>query len=236
MDPVATGDESRGTRPPTAPLVPRRQGAPSPASHAAACAPPALLFPASHLLSATDDVPQRPTGLPMTIRVDGAQADCVDPHTLGAVYRITTLALGMLGQEHSVKQLVCIGATAVHVWGTGSPKKVIYPTTPCHDDGCRYMTPSDDEMGKWVRVYLDKVRHCFPILDVCHLGRRESGEEVAGVFEPRNWVQDAEDRCISAGKELSNENVMLHWDSLDAGVISTQAEVSACSTPMILPS
>jgi hypothetical protein len=59
-------------------------------------------------MSPTDDVPERPTGLPMMIHMDRAQADCVDPHILGAIYSITALALGILEQEHSVKQLVCI--------------------------------------------------------------------------------------------------------------------------------
>ncbi|KAH6623930.1 hypothetical protein F5144DRAFT_633179 [Chaetomium tenue] len=206
------------------PFVPRRQGPSSPASHPDACPSPASLVPASTPSPAAGDVPQRPTTLPMTIRVDGVQPNRVDPDILGVVYRTTALALGMLSHEHSIKQLVCIGATAIHVWGTRTAKDIIYPTTPCcRGDGCRYMKPSDHEMERWVRFFLDKVRHCSPPHDVRHIDPDSDGE-VYGQFDPCNWVHDAEDRCTSAGKELTDENVMLHWDPLGAGVISTQAE------------
>ena len=227
MDPIATNDEPRDARGPTNPPLPLYQGAPPSAANPPAAVPPSSATPDPGPPSPTDDVPERPTGLPITIRMEGAQTNCVGPHILGTVYRIAALALSILEQEHSVKQLVCIGVTSIQVWGTGrDPKRVQYPTTPCDDGGGWYMTPSDDEMGWWVQFYLQKIRHCLPTLNICDLGAYGGSMKVRGMFTPRNWVRDAEDRCISAGQEPNNGNVMLHWDPLDVGVIHFDTEVS----------
>jgi hypothetical protein len=77
-----------------------------------------------------------------------------------------------------------------------------------------------------VQLYLQKVRYCLPTLNICDLGACGTNEEVCGKFVPRNWVRDAEDRCVSVSQEPSNGNVVLHWDPLDAGVIYLNADVS----------
>jgi hypothetical protein len=155
----------------------------------------------------------------------GKPAENLSPDLLGAVYRVINLALDVLEQERSLERLTYIGATSVHDWGKRKdPREIIYPTTPCNDEKYRNKKPTSVEMGRWVQVFLQKVRHCFPPVDIRPI---ESGPHA--MFGLSDWVQDARERCARARKQPSNENIMLSWDAMDSGVMRLDILVSTFS-------
>ncbi|KAH6846970.1 hypothetical protein B0I37DRAFT_353760 [Chaetomium sp. MPI-CAGE-AT-0009] len=154
--------------------------------------------------------------MPMRIHMQGKDTDNLDPDALGAVYRMIRLALDILAHERSVEKMVYIGAHSVQSWGDRKhPKQIIYPTTPSSDEKSRYKKPSDREMGRWVAVFLGKIRHCFPRIDI-----RELDEGTHAMFgRLDSWVEDARQSCFDAHQEPTQENVMLHWHALDSGLM-----------------
>lgn len=157
--------------------------------------------------------------------MDGKPAKSLKPDLLGAVHRVINLALDVLEQERSIEMLIYIGATCVQDWGARSnPKQIIYPATPSSGERYRNKKPSSAEMGKWVQVYLRKIRQCFPPIDIRRL---EDGTHA--MFGLLDWEQEARESCVRARKPATNENVMLHWHALDSGVMRLHVDVRTCS-------
>lgn len=151
----------------------------------------------------------------------------LSPDLRGAVYRVIGLALDVLEQERSFEKLIHIGATSVQDWGKRkSPKEIIYPTTPSNDEKYRNKKPSRGEMGRWVQIFFQKIRLCFPLIDIREL---ESGTHA--MFGLSDWVQDAREKCIRAHQQPSNENIMLCWDAMDSGVMRLDINVSTLLSP-----
>ncbi|KAH6623903.1 hypothetical protein F5144DRAFT_540517 [Chaetomium tenue] len=193
---------------------PRRQEATRPAANAQG--PPAgPPQPKPSAAKRPSDLPPPPTAQPLSIKKDGGPAENLAPEMLGAVYRVIKLALDTLEQDRSFNKLIHIGATCVQDWGArNNPKEIIYPVTPSSNERYRNKKPSDAEMGRWVDIYLKKIRQCFPPIDIRRL---EDGTHA--MFGLVDWVQDAKEQCSRARKPLTNENVMLHWHPLDSGVM-----------------
>jgi hypothetical protein len=151
---------------------------------------------------------------------------------------MVSLALDILEHKDSFLALVYIGRNCVKSWGRRTtPKDIVYPTQPCKDEKYSYQTPDPDEMERWVYVFLGKLRHCFPPVRVKNVNKkvsvdnRAAGQKLYGSFELRDWVEKAHDRCTLQGQVPSNENVMLHWEPADAGIMTLDLEVSPFPSP-----
>ncbi|KAK4233457.1 hypothetical protein C8A03DRAFT_19478, partial [Achaetomium macrosporum] len=173
-------------------------------------------FPVSQ---SAGEMPAQPTTQPrLNIRSSRKLKNPLKPVHRTAIERMVSLALDILEHESSVRALVYIGVTAVEDWGKNgpgiSPRKIIYPTEQTLDRRYTYKRPGNEEMGKWVGFFLRAIRHSFPPIKVKDLNRKRYG-----YFKRYDWVAGAKVRCVSKGKTPSNENVMLHWEAEDAGVM-----------------
>ena len=191
--------------------------------------------PSTNAESPVVTLPTGPTTLPIKVITGGLFGRPLEePDILEVLYDMLRLALDILGSEASVKALVYIGTNAVWHWCNGkhNVQSIIYPTKPCKDQKYVYEKPSDSEMKGWVDFFLQKLRHSFPAIRIDNSNddmppeSQIAGNKHYGSFRRCDWMERAKNKCAVQRQQPSNENIMLHWEPMDAGTMTLDLEVS----------